>query len=166
MLPLSKVWSEDYNRIYLVWGVVLLIGFILTATGFQDGWLHWYPLSIIGLSSQIIKMSLKSIQAKILLILWAVVALGGTYYSHQLMMGGFEFPLYFTSFAIFWLWIMGVAQLVTGLILKDKLQILLGILWVILSITFKNFITIDESTMAFITALVTSIPYFYIAFKK
>lgn len=166
MVDISRAWNVPLRRIYFVWGSVLLVGFILTAIGFQDGWLHWYPLSVIGLLSQIVKMRLKDIRAKALLILWAIVSLGGTYYSHQLMMGGFEFPTYFTSFAIFWLWIMSIPQAITGVILKSKFQIGLGVFWFLLSIILKNFLTLDETTMALLTAAVTGLPYLYIAFKK
>ena len=166
MVGISRAWNQPIRRIYLVWGFVLLIGFYLTAIGFQDGWLHWYPLAVIGLLSQIIKMRLTDYRAKILLGMWAVLSIGGTYYSHQLMMGGFEFPTYFTSFAIFWLFIMGIPQAITGFIMKSKFQIGLGVFWILLSIAFKNFIDWDETMMAYATALVTGLPYLYIAFKK
>ena len=166
MVGLTKAWNQPLRRIYLVWGIVLLIGFTLTAYGFQDGWLHWYPLALIGILSQIIKQRLTDNRAKLLLIMWAILSLGGTYYSHQLMMGGFEFPQFFTSFAIFWLWIMSVPQIITGFILKSKFQIGLGIFWLILSIIMKNFLTLDETTMSLTTAAITGLPYLYIAFKK
>ena len=166
MVGISRAWNQPIRRIYLVWGLVLLIGFSLTAIGFQDGWLHWYPLATIGLLSQIIKMHLTDYRAKILLGMWAVISIGGTYYSHQLMMGGFEFPTYFTSFAIFWLFIIGFPQIITGFIMKSKLQIGLGIFWILLAALFYFFVDLDETTMSYITASVTGLPYLYIAFKK
>src|SRR3954469_15965959 len=101
MVSISRAWNQPLRRIYLVWGSVLLIGFFLTGTGFQDGWVHWYPLAIIGLLSQIVKMRLSDYRAKILLGMWALISLGGTFISHQLMVGTYEFPTFFTSFAIF-----------------------------------------------------------------
>ncbi len=166
MVGIDRAWNQPLRRIYLVWGCVLLVGFIMTALGFFDGWVHWYPLATIGILSQIIKMRLSDYRAKILLGMWALVSIGGTFYSHQLMMGGFEFPTYFTSFAIFWLWILAIPQVITGFLLKSKFQIGLGIFWFLLSIALKNFIILDESTMAFIAAAVTGLPYLYIAFKK
>lgn len=166
MVDISKAWRQPLRRIYLVWGVILLVGFALTAYGFQDGWLHWYPLATIGILSQIIKQRLTDYRAKTLLIMWAIISLAGTYYSHQLMIGGLEFPTYFTSFAIFWLWIMSIPQFITGIIMKSKFQMGLGIFWFALSIAFKNMFQLDETTMALITAAVTGLPYLYIAFKK
>jgi hypothetical protein len=98
--------------------------------------------------------------------MWALLALGGTYYSMALMLGTFEFPIYFTSFAIFWLWILSIPQMITGFIMKSKFQIGLGVFWIILSIILKNFINLEEQQMALITACVTGLPYLYIAFRK
>ncbi len=166
MVGIDKAWNQPIRRIYLVWGLVLLIGFTLTAYGFQDGWLHWYPISIIGLLAQTIKMRLRDIRAKILLAMWATVSLGGTFYSHQLMVGGFEFPSFFTSFAVLWLGLMSIPQIITGYIMQSKFQMAIGGLWVILSVLFKFFIQIDEMTLSLLTAVVTGLPYLYIAFRK
>src|SRR6188768_1279781 len=100
MVSFDRAWHQPLRRIYLTWGSVLLVGFIMTAFGLFDGWVHWYVLTVVGLLSQIIGMRLSDYRAKILLGMWALISLGGTYYSHQLMMGGFEFPSFFTSFAI------------------------------------------------------------------
>ena len=167
MVGIARAWNQPLRRIYLVWGSVLLVGFLLTGYGFQDGWVHWYPLSIIGLLSQIIKMRLSDYRAKILLVMWALLSLGGTLYSHQLMVGTIDFPnVYFTSFAIFWLYIMGIPQIVTGFFLKSKFQMGLGVFWIALSIVFKNVLSLDESTMSYLTAAATGLPYLYISFKK
>jgi hypothetical protein len=166
MVGIGRAWNQPIRRIYLIWGIVLLIGFTLTAIGFQDGWVHWYPLAMLGIFSQIYKQRLTDNRAKLLLVMWALLSLGGTFYSHQLMVGGFEFPTYFTSFAILWLWIMSIPQIITGFIMKSKFQIGLGVFWIALSIVFKNFLQLDEMTMALITAAVTGLPYLYIALKR
>lgn len=172
MVGIDRAWNQPIRRIYLVWGVVLLIGFILTAYGFQDGWLHWYPLSVIGILSQIIKQRLTDNRAKLLLGMWAIISFGGTYYSHQLMMGGFEFPKAFNSFAMFWLSLMSIPQIITGVIMKSLLQkvlggvwAVLGFGWIILSIIGSNPL-IDEMYLAILAGLISGLPYLYIAFKK
>ncbi len=165
MIIIDRAWKQPLRRIYLVWGSVLLVGFTMTAFGFFDGWVHWYFLTVIGLLSQIIGMRLSDYRAKILLGMWGIISLGGTYYSHQLMMGGFEFPSFFTSFAIFWLGILALPQIITGFILKNRFQKILGAVWLVLALVLQPGI-ISEMNLALVTAAVTGIPYLYIALRK
>lgn len=166
-LSLSQVLSAPYRRIYLIWGIVLIVGFIMSGIGLFDGYLHWYLLSLIGIGSQVIKMNLASWQAKALLALWFVIAFGGTL-KNQLDFSGFSnYPSFFpTHVGVFWLMIIGLGQIVTGIILKKKYQTILGVVWVTISILMYNSTSFDPALVFYFIAFLTGIPYLWIAFKR
>lgn len=166
-VDINSAWSAPLRRIYLVWGLVLITGFILSGYGYFDGYLHWYVLSLIGLASQIVRMRLNTWKPKFFLIMWAVVALGGTFENHAIMSGLIDPPFGELSyhFQFFWLIIMSVPQFITGYLLKNKFQMGLGVVWLILGVLLLSNTQDDLFSFIFV-ALVTGLPYLYIAFKR
>jgi hypothetical protein len=165
----SQALRNPFKRIYLIWGVVVILGFILSGMGFFEGYGHWYVLTLIGLSSQIIGMRLERWQAKVLLALWAIISLGGTLKNH-LDMIGLETVLtpFIIHIGIFWLLIIGIGQVITGFVLKRKYQTLLGIVWTLVSLILWNPYNygLDAALVFYGVGFIIGLPYLYIALKR
>ncbi len=165
MVSLNTAYKVPLRRIYLIWGIVLLIGFILSGYGILGGYGHWYILSLIGVASQIVGMRLSSWQSKVLLIMWALVSFIGTFRTQQIFAGWIDYPGYLGHIGMFWLAIISMPQVITGYLLKKKLQMALGGIWLIIAILLWN-TTMDPLLSFYFLAFVTGLPYLYIAFKK
>src|SRR5688500_6719784 len=137
LVDLQTAWAAPLRRIYLVWGLVLIIGFILSGLGFWGGYLHWYVLSLIGISSQVLKMRLTHWKARFFLVMWAVVSLAGTLENQAVLSGWIEAPLGEINwhFQFLWLIVLSIPQFITGLILKSKFQMGLGVVWMVLGLS-------------------------------
>lgn len=162
----SLVYKSQYRRVYLTWGFVLLVGFMMTAFGLFDGYLHWYVLSLVGISSQL-PFTTRNKKAMWLFIIWLFVSLSGTFRNHidfnpNLVL--FEIPTFVANYAAFWLIAMSVPQIVTGYITRDRFQKILGVVWGVLGIILIPS-AIDLFYLFVFVGLVSSIPYFYIATK-
>lgn len=162
----SVVWTMQYRRVYLVWGLVLLVGFTMTAYGLFDGYLHWYVLSLIGISSQL-PFTTKNKKAMKLFLLWIVVSLAGTFRNHidfNPSLFPATLPTFVANYAAFWLIVMSVPQIVTGYITRDNFQKVLGVVWGILGIVLIPS-AIDPFLQFMFVGFITGIPYLYIATK-
>lgn len=158
-LPLSSVLNNPYKRIYFIWGVVMLLGFSI------PHYYQWFALSIIGLGAQIYKQRLRLWQAKALLILWGVV-IAIAFTINYLILNGLAFAEYYPPhWAVWWLGIISFPQMLTGIILKKSYQIALGAIWLLLTFAFWNFPFGIQGTF-FIVAIVTGLPYLFVAFSR
>jgi hypothetical protein len=164
-LKFPAVWVNPLRRIYLIWGIVLLVGFIISGLGYFEGFLHWYVLSLVGIGGQLYKQRLTAWQAKLFLGMWAIIALIGTYISHQVILGNLLLPDFLLDFSAFWLYVLSIPQLITAFILQKKFQIGLGISWLIGGI-LCTLQVISPAYSLFFVALITGVPYLLIAFKK
>lgn len=137
----------------------MLIGFSIPL------FLHWVPLALVGISSQIFKQKLRSWQEKTLLALWVLIALGGIFLNAQVVLLNQATPIAVTHWAAWWLGFMAVPQVLTGIILKKPFQMILGIIWGAAAyFLWEAPLGIQETFFA--TALITGIPYLLIAFSK
>ncbi|MDQ5900946.1 MAG: hypothetical protein QG600_524 [Patescibacteria group bacterium] len=157
--PFSIVWNSAYKRIYFVWGIVMLFGFSIPL------FLHWIPLALIGLSSQIYHQKFRTWQAKTLLLLWALVSLGGIFLNARVVIFGLPSPFPITHFAPWWLGFMAVPQILTGVVLKKYYQVGLGLLWAVAAVLLWE-APIGIQQTFFLTAALTGLPYLFIAFSK
>jgi hypothetical protein len=164
-LKFPAVWVNPLRRIYLIWGIVLLIGFIISGFGLFSGYIHWYVLSLIGISGQLYKQRLTAWQAKFFIILWIVIALLGTYISDSYLNSRIILPTALADFSAFWLYILSIPQLITAIILKNKFQMILAVVWFIAGILCATQI-ISYNYSLFFVGFITGLPYLLIAFKK
>lgn len=159
MYPLSTVWNSGYKRIYLIWGLCMLLGFA------YPHYYQWFVLAPLGIFGQIYKQRLSAWQAKPLLALWAVV-IGIAFTLNYFILYGIILPeLYPLHWAVWWLAVISIPQVITGFILKKNFQIVLGVFWLVASIVLWNAPVGLQGTF-FVVALITGLPYLFIAFSK
>lgn len=160
-----QVWKHSYRRIFLMWALVLFVGFLGSGIDPYFGYLHWFPLIIVGLFFQIYKQPVHLPKPRLLLIMWAFVSFAGTLYNALVYYSLVSYPTLIPNWAMFWLALLSFPQIITGFIFKSVFQKVIGVLWLIIAVAlWQN--TFDQFTSFLIVALLTSIPYFFIAFYQ
>jgi hypothetical protein len=161
---LEAIKTQPFRRIYLVWGIVLIIGFLLSGYGVGEGYWYWFPLVLIGLVGQGYR-ALQGWQTKLLFAAWAGLAWVGTYATMLEFKGVIPFSTIFPHIGMAWLLSLGVMQVVTGLAVRQRIEWLLGVTWIIIALALRTTDMLPLPSFALIAA-VTGIPYLYFAFKK
>jgi hypothetical protein len=156
---------DPYRRIYLIWGVILLIGFGISQLGLFDGYIHWYLLTLFGLFFQFYRQSLRLPRAKELIIFWALVSFLGTLYIGLCLRGILPYPTFIHSWGYFFLLLMSPIQILTGVWSHDRFATIIGVIWAIVAILLWPNTILPEYSLI-LTGLLTGLPYIYIAIRK
>lgn len=157
----SIVWKSPYRRIYLIWAIIMLLGFTLP---FQD--YQWWVLTPIGIIAMFYNVPQQLPQVKWIIWLWVAIAGLGTIFSaleYRALIPSFIVVFHYGSY---WMMYLGIGQLISGLIMKNWFHSILGIAWLVFAVVFWAPLWMDSYTLFYVIAAVTSLPYFYIAFKK
>lgn len=157
---IKTVWRSPYRRIFLVWGVIMIVGFLLR---YED--LQWFPLSVVGIFTMFYNVPLRAPVVKWIVWMWAAIAGLGTIFSaveYRSLIPS-VIPIYHYGMA--WLVFLGVGQIAMGFMMKSRFQQILGVVWVAVGLAFWN-TSMDIFLSFYLIAALTGLPYIYIAFKK
>lgn len=154
-----------FRRIYAVWAIVLALGFLLTGYGVGLGYQHWIALALIGFIVQVSAAPLGNKEHRNIVLVWGVLLLAGLGYTVAVMTQVVPFPTVISTFATPWLFLLGVGQTLTGLIGRQRIELVIGGVWVIISVVLFGS-TIPDTTLYPVVAAVTSLSYLFIAFRR
>ncbi len=161
---LANLRTQSFRRVYLAWGLILIIGFLLSGYGVGNGYFYWFPLILIGLCVQA-QAGLTGWQAKFLLLMWAGLTWLGTYYTLLVFTGALRPDDLFPHIGMAWLLTLGLGQIVTGYLAKQKIEWIVGLVWVIIAIILRD-TSMDILASFILIAALTGLPYIYFAVKK
>lgn len=160
-----EIIHAPFRRIFATWGVIMLVGFILSGLGYFQGYLHWYPLIIVGLIVQALPPALTMARPLFLFVFWLCLVGGALIYTQQVFTGGLPYPNGIPRVEMAWLFLLAIGQMVTGIVCRQNIEVVIGVIWAIIAVIFWS-TTSDIQTAFIAIALLTSLPYFFLALKK
>lgn len=164
--------KNPFRRIYLFWGLVMLFGFpIIVFFPRVNLFYYWVPLTILGIIGQLALQPIKVTNRKAIFlhVMWVLVAAGGVLINYLAIYTTFPVLYYPQHYGAWWLLVLGIPQIITGYLvpLHKKVQIVTGVVWLFASILMETFFAPFDFSVGFIlVALLTGLPYLYIATKK
>lgn len=123
----TVVYWNPIRRVFLVWAVIVLGGFLLTYWNLTAGPntinLWWAVVALVGLIYTKKQMPFSDAGLRNIFLVWAVIIAFGIILSHAIF---YSLPLlpYSQYLGAIWLALMALGHAVTGLIDKKKLYVL------------------------------------------
>ncbi len=148
---------NNYQKILIIWGILLFIGYLLSTVLFSNPILFfgkWFVIGVVGLIVQFKLGGFKSTSTKWIQALWLVVVLGGIF------LNIFEYrgviPLFGGSPFIGWPLAIAFAYLVIAIIYK------LNVSYLILTLLYLVFAAVVFMISNFNLALIVSGTFFLV----